>query len=277
MRTMIVVVLCVAAVCLSTASQRQRPVVDPANVAFGYTDDTGSKLLTLADDKSNLPIDVERAKSIVAAVCSEGREFPIRYVQFQKHTAASNFRQSARNFANDEGHLFEFLQGHAQPDDTCLLVPAGYLQANPISANEVPNAELAKESVSRIEKEKARSVKTSRLLHRHGAGQEVATVEFVPMPDSLLGGLVLVEPTRLSFFDMPANLKEREHGSCWRVDDGCVFGHDGMNVPAVFGEAGRQLVFFTTQGFEGQAIVLFQAKDGKLVALRRAYRYQAAV
>jgi hypothetical protein len=195
-RTLSVAVLCLAAVCLSAACQRHRPVVDPADVAFGYTDDTGAKLLTLADFTLNAPIDVERAKSMVAAVCSAGHELAIRYVQFQKRTAASNFRQSARNFANDEGHVFEFLQGHAQPDDTCLLVPAGYLQANPISTNEAPKADLAKESVSRIEKEKARAVKTSRLLHRHGTVQEVASIEFEPQPDSLLGALVLVEPTR---------------------------------------------------------------------------------
>jgi hypothetical protein len=50
-----------------------------------------------------------------------------------------------------------------------------------------------------------------------------------------------------------------------------------MGVPAVLGEAGRHVVFFTYPGAEGTLIVLFQARDGKLVELRRSYRYQAPV
>ena len=117
--------------------------VDPANVAFGYTDSTGSKLLTLADD--NRAIDESRAKTLVAAVCSEGREFPIRYVQFQKNSPADNGRQSAGNFANDQGQLFEIVQGKTEPGDTCLLVPAGYLRTFPIARNELPKAARTQE------------------------------------------------------------------------------------------------------------------------------------
>ena len=108
--------------------------------------------------------------------------------------------------------------------------------------------------MSRIEKEKGRTAKIYWPLHRIGASQEVAAVEFNAMGDSLLGSLVLVEPTRLSFFDMPASLKKgREDGGCWRVDDDCEFHYAEMEIPAVLGEPGRQLVFFTFRGAEGQA------------------------
>ena len=42
----------------------------------------------------------------------------------------------------------------------------------------------------------------------------------------------------------------------------------------MLGEPGRQLVFFTFRGAEGQVIVLFQSRDGKLAELQRNYRYQ---
>ena len=113
-------------------------------------------------------------------------------------------------------------------------------------------------------------------LHRIGPSQEVAVVEFNAIGDSLLGTLVLVEPARLSFFDMPASLKKgREDGGCWRVDDDCEFNYKDMEIPAVLGEPGRRLVFFTSRGAEGQLLVLFQARDGKLAELARGYRYQA--
>jgi hypothetical protein len=257
---------------------------------------------------SNLHIPEARAKTMARAVCSEGREFPIKYEQFQKRTAADTGRQSGDNLANDEGHRLAIGQGQAAAGDTCLLVPAGYLEAFPISRNEFPKVdrdgrrddywrrkaeasirkrafditpfqsltEFAKHAVSRIEREKGRTAKIYWPLHRRGTSDEVAVVEFNGMGDSLLASLVLVEPTRLSYFDMPASLeKGRKDGGCWRVDDECNFDPVELEVPAVLGEPGRQLVFVTFQGAEGQLMVLFQSRDGKLAELRRNYRYQA--
>ena len=302
-------VVCAAVIYLSAACQQQRAArpataVDIGDLAFGYTDSTGSKLLMLPQMNNN-HISEARAKAMAWAVCSEGREFPIRYLQFQKRIPANSGRQDAHSFADDDGYLSEILQGPAAPADTCMLVPAGYLQAFPISRNEFPKAdrdrrsgeygkrqaeasiqkrpfditpfqslsESARQVVNRIEQEKGRTAKSYWPLSRIGASQEVAAVEFNAMGDSLLGSLVLVEPTRLSFFDMPASLKKgREDGGCWRIDDDCQFRYEAMDIPAVLGEPGRQLVFFTFAGYEGQLIVLFQTRDGKLVEVARNYR-----
>ena len=249
--------------------------IDPAEVAFGYTDSTGSKLLMLTND--NQVLETAKAKAMVTAVCSEGIEFPLRYLEFQKRTPVDNGRQSAGNFKNDEGHLYEITGGQAEEGDTCLLVPSNYLQDFPIARNDfAKEGTLAKENVDRIQKERGRTIKLYWLLHSAGASQQVAAVEFDPVGDSLLGSVVVVEPDRLSFFDQPANVKEgREKGGCWRVDDDCRFNYMEMNVPAVLGFPGERLVFFTSGGPEGQIIILFQAKGGKLVELQRAYRYHS--
>jgi hypothetical protein len=305
----LVTVVGAAVICLC-AADRQQPgtAVDAADVAFGYIDSTGSKLLILNEMDKGSPISEARAKALVGAVCSEGREFPIRYVRYQKGTPASSGRQGSDNFANDQGHVSEIVRGHAPPDDTCLLVPEGYLKTFPIVRNEFSKTdrdrrrdeyhrrlavasihkqvfdltpfqalnEFGKQAVSRIEKEKGRTSKIYWPLYRHGASQEVAVVEFNAMGDSLLGSLVLVEPTRVSYFDMPASLeKGRKDGGCWRVDDDCRLQYEDMGVPAVLGAPGGQLVFATFQGAEGQLIVLFQSRDGKLAELRQNYRYQA--
>jgi hypothetical protein len=327
LRKTLVTVVCAAVIYLSAGCQQQpapQPAtgqnvqtagsqrgnssgtaVDPGDVAFGYTDSTGSKLLTLPGQMgSTLPIPEARAKAMASAVCSEGREFPIRYVQLLQSNAQAD-RGGKPAFGDDGGHLSEIVQGQAAPGDTCLLVPAGYLQAFPISRNEFPKAdrdrrsgeygkrqaeasiqkrpfditpfqslsESARQVVKRIEQEKGRTAKIYWPLYRIGASQEVAAVEFNAMGDSLLGSLVLVEPTRLSFFDMPASLKKgREDGGCWRVDDDCQFRYEAIEIPAVLGEPGRQLVFFTFAGYEGQLIVLFQSRDGTLVEVARNYR-----
>jgi len=311
--------VCAVVICVSAACHQQpgpppaaeqsapSPTLDPADVAFGYADSAGSKLLMLTEMDQGLPISEARAKAMVWAVCSEG-EFPIRYVRFQKSTPADTHRKSSYNFANDEGHVSEIVQGLATPDETCLLVPDGYLQAFGVLRNEFSKADrdarrdeyrrrlaeasihkrefdvtpfqslndAEKQRVDRIEKAQGRTAKIYWPLHRSGASQEVAVVEFNAIGDSLLGSLVLVEPTRLSFFDMPASLeKGRKDGGCWRVDDDCRLQYEEMNVPAVLGAPGGPLIFATLQGAEGQLIVLFQAKDGKLTELRRNYRYQA--
>ena len=148
-------ILCIAAVCSLVACRQQtagrgepaadqtpeRPLerIDPADAVFGYTDDTGSRLLMLSDD--NIVLEAGKAKAMQAAVCSEGREITIRYLQFQKRTPASNGRQSAGNLKNDEGHLFEIAGAQAEPGDTCLLVPPDYLRRFPVTRNEFPEAE----------------------------------------------------------------------------------------------------------------------------------------
>lgn len=297
-------------ICSFTACQQPSPTptatIDVSDVWFGYTDSTGSKVLMLPEQMgSTIPIPEARAKTMVRAVCSEGREFPIRYAQLHQRTAPPD-AGGAGTFADDSGHMSEIVQGQARPNDTCLLVPAGYIQAFPILPNEFSKAERdarrneygrrraeasiqkrpfdltpfqslsdsAKQIVSRIEKEKGRTAKIYWPLHRLGASREVAAVEFDALGDSLLGTLVLVEPTRLSFFDMPASLKKgREDGGCWRVDDDCQFNYAEMEIPAVLGASGQPLLFSTSRGPEGQLIILFQARDGKLAEVRRSYRY----
>lgn len=310
----VVAALCLLAACQSQTQSQARPqtttqspvspTVDPGNVAFGFTDATGSKLLML--DEDNIPAEPARARIMTTALCSDGREFPIRYIHLQEASAGDNGRKSEVNFAHSGGHLFEVSQGPAEHGDTCMLVPGGYLQAFPVSRNDFPRAErdrrrdlyrkratdvalktqridlqpfhaitdFAKQNVNRIERDKGRPAKLYWLLHRHGNAQEVATVEFDAVGGSLLASLVLVDATRAFYFDMPASLNDREKGGCWRVDDGCRFQPDGMDA-AVFGAPGRQLVLYTAWGAEGQAIVLYEAKDGRLVELKNTYRYHA--
>jgi hypothetical protein len=264
--------------------------------SFGYIDATASRLLTLPGDE---PPTAVQALAITTAVCSEARQTPVRYVRFQNATAASSGRQNAGNLENDEGHLFA-VAGPASPGDTCLLLPSGYLTRYPLVRNEYPQPErrqlrdayrqasqaaavdvapfqasgdFARATVERIEREKNRKVRLYWLLHRVGASQQIAIVEFEPEGNNLLASLVLADADRLSFFDMPAESKTG--GSCWRVDDGCRLHPEEMDVPAVLGAAGETLIFFTSRGPEGQNIRLFQSKGSELVEIKRAYRYQA--
>ena len=303
-------ILLAAALCLTVACGRNQKNVDPAGVAFAYTDSTGKRLLTLSDD--NVVIETAKAQAMTTAVCSEGSVFPVRYLQLQKRTPGDTGRQSVYNFDNDEGHLFEFARDRGKLSEpyfgeTCLLLPDNYLQRFPIAPNDLPVQErearnnvyaakvresenrkqpmdltpfqpvgdFAKSALARIEKEKARPATLYFPLYRIGVSQQIAVVEFVPIGNELLASIVLAEPNRLSFFDMPASRKGTD---CWRVDDNCILdlgnGRE-MEVHAVLGARGEQLIFFTWWGPEGQFITLFQAKGGKLVEVRKAYRYHA--
>jgi hypothetical protein len=278
--------------------RRSAPALDipPAVAWFGYIDATASRLLMLQGDEQPA---AGQARTITTAVCSEGRQTPLRYVRFQNATATSSGRQNAGNLENDEGHLFA-VAGPASPGDTCLLLPSGYLNRYPLVRNEYPHSErrqrrdayrqadagvgvdltpfqasgdFARTTVERIERGKKRKVRLYWLLHRAGAGQQIAIVEFEPEGNNLLASLVLADSERLSFFDMPA--ERTDGGSCWRVDDGCRLHPEEMDVPAVMGAAGETLIFYTSRGPEGLNIRLFQSEGGALVEIKRAYRYQA--
>jgi hypothetical protein len=245
----------------------------------------------------------EQAKAMRTAACSEGRELALRYVGFQKATPDSNGRQSAGNLKNDEGHLFTVDGAAARPGDTCLLLPAGFVQRYPLVRNDYPEAErrqlrdayrrvndkagfdvapfqargaLARATVTRLEREKKRKVRLYWLLHNSGAEQQVAIVEFEPEGDSLLASIVVAGSQQISVLDIPAERKNEEtNGGCWRVDDGCRLNQEEMDVPVVLGKPGEALVFYTAGGAEGQSIRLLQVKGGELVDVKSGYRYQA--
>ena len=274
--------------------------VSPADAWFGYADETGSHLLMLQDDGHATD---QQAKAIRTAVCSEGRELFLRYIRFQSATAQSDGRQNARNLKNDEGHLFSVEGAVTRPGDTCLLLPAGYVQRYPLARNEYPETErrqlrdayrrvsaspgadvaafqarddFARATVARIERETKRKVRLYWLLHRAGAAQQVAIVEFEPEGDSLLASLVVAASQQIAVLDIPADRKnEAAGGGCWPVDDGCLLNQEEMDVPVVLGRPGETLVFYTAGGPEGQSIRLLQVKGGELVDVKSAYRYQS--
>ena len=295
--------LLVLAACRPAPEARQSrstsPAINPADAWFGYTDDTGSRLLMLAGDA--LPT-AELARVLQTAICAEGRQLAIRYLGFQKGAPQSHARQSAGNLKHDEGHLFDIPGARAESGDTCLLVPSGYLQRYALVRNEYseserhtreeayrrvsgqpdfdrtpfqPRGELARSAVARIEQEKKRKVRLYWLLHRAGT-QQVAIVEFDPAGDDLLVSLAVADARQLAFYDMPANRQNEEtRGGCWRVDDSCRLNQDEMDVRAVLGRPGEALLFYTAWAGEGQIIRLLQVRGGKLVEVKGAYRYHA--
>jgi hypothetical protein len=294
MRSRVVAVMC-ALLTLRCASP-----ANPATVLFAYADTSGSRLLAL--DLQD--VDGVAPDSMETAICGDGRVRRVRHLGFQKRAGSDDGRQSASNFNRDEGHLFAIEREGTTAGDTCLLAPSTLLRAFPIVPNDLtaeerearrqrhrlerieaeargevldgtsrrpidPSARIA---LDRIQREKARVPALFWLLHRAGASQEVAAVEFEAIGGDRLASVVLAEPGRLFFFDMPTS----DAHDCWRVDDGCRFDPSGMDV-VLFGHAGERLVLLTWWGPEGQSIALLQARGGKLVELRRAYRYHAPV
>ncbi|HEX4999763.1 MAG TPA: hypothetical protein VFY29_16205 [Terriglobia bacterium] len=265
-------------------------------LAFAYVNAAGTQLLTVDAGEEVKPT------TLSTAICGEAQQFTVRYLQFQKRTARDNGRQSTGNFGNDEGHLFAIVGGRANPGDTCLLAPSAFLKAAPAVRNEFTRAErdareakyagtdadarernpdlfmpagaAAQAAIRRIEEAKGRAIKTYWPLYRFNGNSEVAVVEFLSIGNSRLAALILVEPDRLSFFDMPA---DGAQGDCWRVDDSCVLNPSAMDVPVVFRGPAGMLILFTWWGAEGQDITLFQAKEGQLTKVGNRYRYHSPV
>jgi hypothetical protein len=110
------------------APQAEHPAsarIDPAGVAFGYTNATNTRLLMMVHEKDSAT--VARAQRMETAVCSEGRSFPIRYTAFQEGSPKSNGRQSAGNLENDQGYLYELVREGPPPEagqggETCLIL-----------------------------------------------------------------------------------------------------------------------------------------------------------
>ena len=191
----------------------------------------------------------EQAKAIRTAVCSEGRELVLRYIRFQKATAESNGRQNAGNLENDEGHIFAVEGAATRPGDTCLLLPAGYVQRYPLARNEYPEAErrrlrdayrrviaapgadaapfqarddFARATVARLEREKKRKVRLSLATAPAPAPHSRWRLSS-SNPKATACWRASSSPDRSrspSSTFLPIAENEEAGGGCWRVDDG---------------------------------------------------------
>ena len=204
---------------------------------FAFANQDGSQLIyPLIGQNVTTPLE-----SFKKAIGENGQVYELAYVGEQKAGTSDSGRQTAENFANVHGIIFDVKNGPAKANQTYYLtkeeiIPVESLQTYSSEQTEVSD----KQEIARIEAAKDRKVKQAWVIGS-GASFKIEIVEFERVGDSMLASVVLVKKDNLAFHDFEAKYNEY---STWRVDDG------GKMMPKLFH------VMFVAKSAEGDVIGL---------------------
>jgi len=232
---------------------------------FAFADSDGSQLMAL-DSLAQL-------STIRGAICSGGVTVPARYDHRATRQAADNGRQTAYNFANQQGNVFRVSAGKATPNQTCYLSADSLLIANARAAAMRKPADCSTDRVSRIAAAKHRQVIHCWDIGIAPSGVEIAAAQFADIDSTALASLVVVRDSSLWFQDFPA-VRHANDPSTWRVDDDGVFSPTSFDVLFVATLPDGLVIAITWAGPEGQdAYLLRTDSTPNLRTLSTAYRY----
>jgi hypothetical protein len=232
--------------------------------AFAFSNAKGTRLLALGD--------VPRPVQLTRATC-DGKLLDVTLVAQQLASVNDIGRQTAANFEDSAGAVYEIAGATVPPDASCLLGSGEFFAAHPPTAvipaqrpcsatDGATAARLGRRAVERCVE--AGSFRGGRL----------DLVAFTPRGKELLVGLALFAGKVTAMLPLPA-VREEGSPSCWRADDGCRFDLAAHPSALVLGGAGGPRVFATWPGAEGQVLQLLEPRGDVLVETASAYRYWA--
>ncbi|TVY02218.1 hypothetical protein [Cohnella terricola] len=184
---------------------------------FAFADGEGKKLITLARQPEEAHAAEKEMQLYNLAIGDNGNVLNIRYAKHQSRTELDNGRQSAHNFSNLEGDIYDVVDGVAKPDASYYLVSDEQFDVRSlIPLEEMEVQDIPADVAQAIVKVKGRAIERGWLLAKTDEGQQVSVVQFKRWGDQMLASLVLSDGDELTFMDYPA---QYDANSTWRVDD----------------------------------------------------------
>lgn len=187
------------------------------NYTFGYANKTGK--LLIIPDTGQTPQNLNRA------IGDGGKILNIKYLKYQQSSNEDTMRDTANNFDNRQGYIFEVVDGTAVPNKTYLLADDNFLNNKTDFTPEPIDESIDGDTVKRIEDSKNRKTVAVWTVAQINSSMKLYLAQFENQGDNALASLVLVQDDRLIFMDYPAKYDEM---STWREGDG------GMVSPGMF-------------------------------------------
>ncbi len=233
--------------------------------SFAYVDSSGTRLLALSS--------LAQPAGIRAAVCAGSRSFQVQFERTQVRQDVDNGRQTAANFANQDGQVFRVLQGQARPDETCFLSPDSLLVATARAITSLSSPTCSATDSSRLATAKKRQVAHCSLFAQTPTGAQLFAVQFVRIGSDALGSLVVDRGGSMLFQDFPGIYRGPDEG-VWRVEDQGRFSLEGADVLFVAEFSTRYVMALAWAGSEGESDHLLVAdSSGAFRTALSAYRY----
>lgn len=222
---------------------------------FAFADSSGTRVL--AGDPLAHP------EAVHTLIVPPGRILHVVYEGTQAETGKGSGRDASWNFKNLGGQLFRIQDGRIGVDQDCFLATDSLLSLGapiPITGGK-GGCDLTRRERYLLEAKKGRRVAQCwRLASILGAGIEL--IEFEAQGRSHLAGIALTGAKQVRMFDYPAEVREEDPTSVWRVDDEGVLSQEEFDVMFVLqGRSGRFVGIFWA-GTEGNAFELLRFPTG---------------
>ncbi len=250
--------------------------------------ETPNYALAFANAKGNLLISVKShasdSKQWNRAACADGHLYTIRFLKEQKGGEKNTNRDSANNFDQLGGNLFQIESGIVKEmkygsGATCILLDKDYLQDKKFISL-VDSYWKPKCTATQILHIRALyenwSMEDCWVLFPGNKDAPLLIASFFPKPTKGLFVLaMMVQADNWAIKEYPVQLKKQDDFlSCWRVDDGCEFDPNSIEIPFVFiGEETEVLSLWGAP--EGESIIIFRAVGKGFRKVFSGYRYQA--
>ncbi|MCQ6559330.1 hypothetical protein [Paenibacillus mendelii] len=240
---------------------------------FGFADQTGKRILASVEES-----DRGQLESMHTAIGNSGQVVTVRYVSSQEAGENDNGRQTAQNFDNQAGELFEVQDGTAKPNETYFLISGAELNQKallPVTdsrEDQVPVDDSVKEE---MKKSKNRDVQNVWQVAVIGEGQPIYLVQFERQGDEMLASLAIKTEKGLVFQDYPAKYDEN---STWRVDDGGLVSPEMFSFLFAAKTADGLLIGVKWMGAEGENVSFLSQSGNTFHELDKQYgRYMSPI
>ncbi|WP_160040076.1 hypothetical protein [Paenibacillus sp. USDA918EY] len=196
-----------------------KPYLDTTQLqnTYGFADNTGKYILSYENTEN---------ADLNKAIGKNGQVLSVKFVKKQARGSQDDGRQTANNFHQVPGLLFEVEGGKAQPNETYYLVSGDAFNVESLLMVKEVAAEGADDGLKRnIEETKAQKIEKIWKIADIEPEQAVYLVQFKKQGRKVTASLVLVQGDRIAAKDFTADY---DPISTWRVDDG------GEVVPEMF-------------------------------------------
>ena len=241
------------------------PSLDDFPLAFGFAGMDGDRLLIQCYEGGETEDDPEQ---YTLAIGPYGITARISYSGWQDESGENNYRDTAENFDNLPGYVFQAVDSRLLTGETYCLTTTGVLDSALVplvSPARDPdgffiNPGLDVDVTDRIAALKSRGVVWASQLALTEEGAGIALVLFEREGDDMLFSIVYIEDDKTVFWDCPAVYDEM---STWRVDMG---DDPGELAPLFLARLENGLVLVLTWGApEGEGIVVLYEDGGEFV------------
>ncbi|MFD0712773.1 hypothetical protein [Paenibacillus sp. GCM10027626] len=231
---------------------------------FAFADESGTKLLTTNNDGAANE-DQDKLKGLNRAIGAGGQIVSVRYIGAQQATDQDNGRQTAGNFANLAGDLFELTEGQAEANETYFLLPDAVLPKEALLTVTVKSDRTVDAAITKqIEKQKERKIESIWAIAEVGEEhpRTIYVMQFVRQDNDMLASLAVErQDGTLLFQDYPA---EYDEFSTWRVDDGGEISEGMFSILLAAKTGSGLLLGVKWMGAEGENVFFLQQQEDKL-------------